>query len=84
MSRNQPIKPISEIGEYKFKKEYTLLMNIQYWSRRFYKDAIRHNDDGKTAPNLAHKVYCGVSCSQKLRFARMLYAIAKELRKKNE
>lgn len=77
------MKKFTEMGEYKFKKDYSLLSNLKYYMRRFARQAEKHYKQKEAETNLAQKVFHGVSGAQELRFARILRTIIKELEKES-
>lgn len=75
----------SSLGDYEFKKELPIYQQIDYWARRFAKEAKNHKEQAvklngsRDISIVAKRVFHGVTGAQKFKFSRMLKGISKRL-----
>jgi hypothetical protein len=75
------MKYLCDIEGWSFKKNVSLENNVAYWSRRLYRESVKHKKLKAESCDMATEIYHGVTAFNKFQTARMLKTIAQELKK---
>ena len=72
-------KSLKETREFLFKKDRSLLSNLNYWMRKMEKEAKEHYEKKEQVEDTIQQVIHGVSGFHKLKLARMLKTVIREM-----